>query len=253
MIIIIIIIFLFLVKVYYSKFVSKSMASVENPVEEAFIRAVVVLVITNSFGFFFQGGAGRCARCDQFSGEFALLVRVSRHSAGVYCLLSRLGGRGWRRGARGFDGRLDCLYHGLHRVRRHEGRAQLVRWLLRNRHRKRLLLRLFWLQGSLLLLLNLLFDYRRLISWALFAFRLALALVRLGNYFARFDITQSLFLRRRLLSLKDLCGSHARLFVFLATISRSCLGFRLLVSLGLLGRRRVVWCPVQGRFKKCCR
>ena len=96
------------------------MASVEDSVEEGFIRAIVILVIANCCGFFLQLGAGRCARCDQFSGEFALLVRVSWHSAGVYCCLSRLGGRDWRRGARGFDGRLFGLNHGLHRVCRHQ-------------------------------------------------------------------------------------------------------------------------------------
>ena len=143
------------------------------------------------------------------------------------------------------------MNHGLHRVRRHKGRTRHLRWLLRNRRRKRLFLRLFWLQGSLLLLLNLLFDYRRLICLALFA--LVRLLIWLLGDFARFDITQSLFLGRRLLSLQDLCGSHARLFVFFAAISDSLLGFRLLVSLGLLRRWRAVRRPVQNRFKKCCR
>ena len=134
-----------------------SMASMEDSVKEGFIRAVVILVIANSLSFIFQPFAGRCACCDQLSGEFALLVRVSWHSAGVCCCcLSRLGGRDWSRGARGLDGRLECLNHGLHRVGWHEGLAQLVRWLLSDRLRKRLLLRLCWLQGSLLLLLNLL-------------------------------------------------------------------------------------------------
>ena len=226
------------------------MACVEDPVKEGFIRTVVVLIITNCFSFFFQGGAGRCARSDQFSGEFALLVRVSWHSAGVWY---RLGEREWHRGALGFDGRLECLYHGLHRVRRHEGRAQLVSWLLRYRLWNRLFLRLFWLQGDLLLLLNLLLDYRGLVSWALLALVLTWLLIRGLGALARSYITQRLFLRRRFLSLQDLRGSHARLFLFLRILAFTALGFRLLVSLGLLGRWRVVRCPVQGRFKKCCR